>query len=207
MSIGDTFAPRPVVSTTTGFAGRVWDVDSEQVQLPDGVVTRDFVRHPGAVAVMAYDGEGSVYLVHQYRHPVRRDLWEPPAGLLDIDDEDPLIGAKRELEEEADLQAQTWDVLADFYTSPGGSSEAIRIYLARDLSKAAPHNFVREAEEREMTGEWVPLAAILEAISGGHVGCPTLVVGAYALDAAIRSQWATLRPASAPWPARDGIPT
>ncbi len=206
MTIEDVVAPRTVVSTATSFAGKVWAVDTDLIDLPDGVVARDYIRHPGAVAVMAYDGIGSVYLVNQYRHPVRRELWEPPAGLLDVADEDPLVGAKRELAEEADLQAQKWDVLADFYTSPGGSSEAIRIYLARDTSETPQAGrFAREAEELEMTGEWVPLADVLDAISAGRAGCPTLVVGAYALDAAIRSGWETLRSADSPWPGREGI--
>lgn len=208
MTIEDVFAPRPVTSTATSFAGRVWDIDTERVDLSDGVVTRDFVRHPGAVSVIAYDGEGSIYLVNQYRHPVRRELWEPPAGLLDVSGEDPLVGAKRELAEEADLTAATWHVLSDFYSSPGGSSEAIRIYLAQDVSDVPQDaRFTREAEEFEMTGEWVPLVDVLNAISAGRTGCPTLVVGAYALDAAIRSGWATLRPADSPWPGREGIPT
>jgi ADP-ribose pyrophosphatase len=197
-----------VVNTATSFAGKVWDVDTERVDLSDGVVTRDFVRHPGAVAVIAYDGAGAIYLVNQYRHPVRRELWEPPAGLLDVADEDPLLGAKRELAEEAYLTAATWHVLADFYTSPGGSSEAIRIYLARDFADVPEaERFAREAEELEMTGEWVPLAEVLDAISAGRAGCPTLVVGAYALDAALRSGEDTLRPADSQWPGREGIPT
>jgi len=175
--------------------------------LETGAVTREFIRHPGAVAVMVYDGEGAVYLVHQYRHPVRRDLWEPPAGLLDIGGEDPLIAAQRELAEEADLIAATWHVLADFYTSPGGSSEAIRIYVARDVSPVPEADrHAREAEELEMTGAWVPLADVLTAIAAGAVGAPSLTVGAFALDAAIRSGWSTVRAADSPWVARESVP-
>jgi ADP-ribose pyrophosphatase len=185
----------------------VWSVVTEQVAFADGVATRDVVHHPGAVAVMAEADDGRVYLVHQYRHPVRRELWEPPAGLLDIPDEDPLLAAKRELAEEAELVAGTWHVLADLYTTPGGSSEAIRIYRARDLAPVPEgERFLREAEEAEMAGEWFTLDDVLAALAAGTVGSPTLTVGAYALDAARRSGDATVRPADAPWAARDDVP-
>lgn len=207
MDIADVPAPRAVLAAHTAFAGRVWSVVTEHVAFADGPARRDVLHHPGAVAVMVENAEGLIYLVHQYRHPVRRELWEPPAGLLDVADEDPLAAAKRELAEEADLMAAEWHVLADLYTSPGGSSEAIRIYLARGESEIAEdERFARQAEEAEMVGEWVALEDILAAIAAGRACGPTLTVGAYALDAARRSGGATLRPADAPWPARDGVP-
>jgi 8-oxo-dGTP pyrophosphatase MutT (NUDIX family) len=207
MEIADARAPRAVLSAKTAFAGRVWSVVTEVVSLVDGPATRDVLHHPGAVAVMVENEDGSVYLVRQYRHPVRRELWEPPAGLLDIADEDPLAAAKRELAEEADLEAAEWHVLADLYTSPGGSSEVLRIYLARGLTPIAEDaRFSREAEEAEMVGEWVSLEDIFTAIAAGRACGPTLTVGAYALDAARRSGGASLRPAEAPWPAREGVP-
>ncbi|MFO7244545.1 MAG: NUDIX hydrolase, partial [Actinomycetes bacterium] len=187
----------------TVFEGRVWSVVSDVVEYADGPAVREILQHPGAVAVMAEDERGRVFLVRQYRHAVRRELWEPPAGLLDVAGEDPLLAAKRELAEEADLVASTWHVLADLYTSPGGSSEAIRIYLARDVSPVPEEErFQREAEEAEMDGEWVALEDVLDALAAGRVCGPTLTVGAYALDAARRPGGATLRPADAPWGAR-----
>lgn len=185
----------------------MWSIVADTVEFADGPTVREILVHPGAVAVMAQDDAGRVYLVRQYRHAVRRELWEPPAGLLDIADEDPLVAAKRELAEEADLLAKTWHVLADLYTTPGGSSEAIRIYLAQDLSPVPEdERFEREAEEAEMHGEWVGLEDILAALAAGKAGGPTLTVGAYALDAARRSGGATLRPADAPWTGQEGVP-
>lgn len=203
MPLADVPAPRPVKDSRTVFEGRVWSVVSDVVEYADGPAVREILQHPGAVAVMAEDERGRVFLVRQYRHAVRRELWEPPAGLLDVAGEDPLLAAKRELAEEADLVASTWHVLADLYTSPGGSSEAIRIYLARDVSPVPEEErFQREAEEAEMDGEWVALEDVLDALAAGRVCGPTLTVGAYALDAARRSGGATLRPADAPWEAR-----
>ncbi|WP_062213519.1 NUDIX domain-containing protein [Demequina oxidasica] len=199
--LADRRSPRPVIATSTVFEGRVWNVDSDDIDLGEaGRVTRDYVAHPGAVAIFALNERGEVYLVHQYRHPVRSELWEPPAGLLDVEGEALQAAAARELYEEADLRAATWHTLIDFYTSPGGSSEAIRVFLARDISEVPlAERHVREDEEADMGGRWVPLDEVLKAITLGDVACPPLLVGAFALDAARRDGWATLRPADAPW--------
>ena len=197
----DQITPRAVLHSRRAFTGRVWDVTSDLVNLGEsGVVTRDYVHHPGAVAIFAMNSESQVYLVRQYRHPVRTETWEPPAGLLDVRGEDPLEGAKRELHEEADLTAATWNVLIDFFSSPGGSSEGIRVYLARDLTPVPDEErHERDAEERDMVGAWVDVPSILNAISRADIAGPTLLLGAFALDAAIRSDFATLRPADAAW--------
>lgn len=197
----DTDRDVPVVSRTRQFTGAVWDIDSDVIDLGhDVTVTRDYIRHTGAVAIMALNDSGEVYLVKQYRHPVRKECWEPPAGLMDIAGESALGTAKRELWEEADLTAARWDVLVDGYTSPGGSSEGIRIFLARDIAEVPEsERHVREAEEAQMTGAWVPVAEVVEAVLEGRVHSPTIVMGALALDTAIRSDFAAVRPADAAW--------
>ena len=193
--ISDAKRSVPVVDSGTSFRGRVWDVQTDRVELRDGdVVTRDFVRHPGAVAVIPYSPSGEVLLLCQYRHPVGRELWEPPAGLLDIPGEDPLAAAKRELYEEADLRAEEWSVLVDFFTSPGGSSESIRVYLAEKTSDVpAAERFEREAEERDMWSRWVPLDDAVQAVAEGRIASPTAVVGLLALDYALRHDRKPLR--------------
>lgn len=206
-SLADEPREHPIRASRRVFRGRVWDVVSQTVELPSGdTVVRDYVDHPGAVAVMALNDNGEVYLVRQYRHPVRRDLWEPPAGLMDMDGESPQAAAARELWEEADLVATQWHVLADYATSPGGSSEGIRIYLARGLS-AVPESdrFTRQAEEATMVGRWVALDQVLEAGAAGDLWGPTTLVGAFTLDYARRTQWTSLRPADAPWDYEPGI--
>jgi ADP-ribose pyrophosphatase len=204
--IQDRAAPRPVNERDVAFKGRIWDVVTEHVRLAeDAVVARDVIRHPGAVAIVAFREPGEVLLVRQYRHPVGRELWEPPAGLLDVAGEDPLAAAKRELHEEADATAETWDVLVDFFTSPGGSSEAIRIYLAREISEVPrADRFVREAEEKDMIRRWVPVDDVLAGIASGTLQSPTLLMGIFALDAALRAEFATLRSADAPWTRASG---
>jgi 8-oxo-dGTP pyrophosphatase MutT (NUDIX family) len=130
------------------------------------------------------------------------DLWEIPAGLLDIEGEDFVVGAARELAEEADLVAGTWNVLVDFFNSPGSSSEAIRIYLARDLSDVPDHELhVRTDEEAEIELHWTPLDEAVAAVLAGRLHNPSAVVGILAAAAARADGFEHLRPANAPWPA------
>jgi 8-oxo-dGTP pyrophosphatase MutT (NUDIX family) len=198
----DVLAPRPVGSSDVVHHGLVWDVLRDDVDLGDaGTVTREYVSHPGAVGVLALDGSGRVLLLRQYRHPVRHDLWELPAGLLDVHGEPPLEAARRELEEEADLRALRWDTLVDWFSSPGGLDEAIRVFLARDLSDVPHHErFTREHEEADMHVAWVDLDEARDAVLGGRLHNPTAVTGILSAVAARDAGWAPLRPADAPWP-------
>ena len=119
--VSDAPSPRRLLSTEKVYEGRIWDVVSDSFKLTEAgdALTRDYIDHPGAVAVLPINDAGEVLLIRQYRHPVGMDLWEIPAGLLDVEGEDFVVGAARELAEEADLAAGTWNVLADFLTRPG----------------------------------------------------------------------------------------
>lgn len=161
----------------TAFDGAIWSVQRETFTLEDGQLTREFVDHPGAVAVVAIDDEERVCLIRQYRHPVRSELWEIPAGLLDVPGESLVDAARRELAEEADLRAEDWSVLIDQYPTPGSSSESIRIFLARGLQEIpAEQRHEREAEEAHMIRRWVPLDdAVTAALNGGLHNANTLI--------------------------------
>jgi ADP-ribose pyrophosphatase len=193
-----------VVGSQHHYRGWVIDVHTDEVRMPDGTVAkRDVVDHSGAVAVLAMDSDENVVMVRQYRHPVRAHLLELPAGLLDIADEDALTAAKRELHEEAALTAEDWSVLLDLYTSPGMSSEAIRVYLARGLDQV-PHDerFEAEHEEITMTVEKVALDhAVAMALSGTLTNGPA-VAGVLAAYVARSQDWKPLRPANSVWAAR-----
>jgi ADP-ribose pyrophosphatase len=180
----------------------VWDVARDTVDLGEaGVHQREYVQHTGAVGILALDDDDRVLLVEQYRHPVGMTLWELPAGLLDVDGEAPLHAARRELAEEADLRAERWDVLVDWFNSPGGSTEALRLYLARGLSPVPDAELhQREGEELGMTTRWVPLEQARDAVLAGALHNPGAVVGILAASEARAQEWRTLRPADAPWP-------
>ncbi|WP_060179952.1 NUDIX domain-containing protein [Streptomyces sp. IMTB 1903] len=206
MNIKDTAESWETLSTRRPFQGAKTAVDSDEVRMPDGsTARRDYQVHPGSVCVLALDGEGRVLVLSQYRHPVRRRLWELPAGLLDVPGENPLLGAQRELYEEAHAKAEDWRVLVDFYASPGGSDEAIRVFLARGVSEADGERYCEsDSEEADMEVAWVPLAELVQGILAGELGNPGLVAGVLALSAALAREGGVdaLRPALAPWPAR-----
>lgn len=191
----DRTAPRPVLERTTLHRGKVFDLVSETADLGDSQVVREFVDHPGAVAVIALDDAGRVLLLQQYRHPVRSELWEPPAGLRDVDGEPPHVTAARELEEEADLRAATWHRLVEVYTTPGACNELIQVFLARDVSEVPEsQRFAREDEEAGIVPVWVPLDEAVTAVLAGRVHSPSGAVGVLAAAAARDRGWSTLRP-------------
>ena len=203
-SLADEAVVNEIVASEPLVDGRVWDVRRDSVDLGDGqTVVRDFVVHPGAVGVLALDDAERVLLVRQYRHPVGMALWEPVAGLLDVADESPLTGAARELVEEAGLVAERWDVLVDLETSPGGSSETIRCYLARGLAPAPGGRPVGEGEERDMAFTWVPLDDAVDAVLHGRFTAPLTVAGVLAAYASRAGGWQSLRTADVAWPQRD----
>lgn len=201
-TLRDQVGPKPVRSSSVVFSGRIWDVVSEDVDLGEaGTVTREFTRHPGAVGILALDDEGRVPLVYQYRHPVAMSLWELPAGLLDVPGEPPALAAARELAEEADLQAAQWHTLIDWMLSPGGTSEAFRLFLAQDLSPVPDHErHVRDGEELGMPTRWFDLDEVHAAVLAGQLHSPSLIVGVLTARAARAGGWASLRPADDPWP-------
>lgn len=201
----DRHDPRPVLREEVPYRGMVWDVQRDSFDLGDaGVLTREYLQHPGAVVIACYrqvHGRPQLLMIQQYRHPVGSYEWELPAGLLDVAGEHPHAAAVRELAEEVDLTADSWHVLADFYSSPGAMNEALRIYLARDLApvpRADRHE--REAEELGMPTAWVDLGDAVTAALSGRINNAGAVVGALAVEAARARDFATLRPADTPWP-------
>ncbi|MDQ1721953.1 MAG: 8-oxo-dGDP phosphatase [Pseudonocardiales bacterium] len=192
-----------VVSTERRFDGAVFDVRTDAVRMPDGTVAdRDVITHPGSVAILALDSADNVVMVRQYRHPVGHELLELPAGLLDVDGEPALTSARRELFEEAALAAGDWAVLLDMWTSPGMSDEAIRVYLARELTAVAEQDkFAPEHEEISMTVERYPLDELVRMALAGELLNATAVAGVLAAWAARAEGWSRLRPAEAAWQA------
>jgi 8-oxo-dGTP pyrophosphatase MutT (NUDIX family) len=144
-------------------SGRIIQVSTERLRYANGrEYDLDFVRHPGAAAVVAVDDAGRVCVVRQYRHGIMDFLWEIPAGKLDSNEE-PQICAVRELAEETGVRARRWTSLGRYLPAPGIFNEVIHLYLARDLDvgAAAP-----DADE-ELELQWLPLSeAAAKVLSG-----------------------------------------
>lgn len=191
----------PVTGSEELAAGSVVQVRRDIVTMPDGQqVGREIVEHPGAVGIVALDEDGQVLLIRQYRHPAGRELWEIPAGLRDVAGEPLSTTARRELLEEAGYQAAHWQVLADFFTSPGISSERLRVFLARGLTRVpdAERGYVPDHEEAHLSVEWAPLDVVVSRILAGNLHNGVMMVGVLAALAARASGFAGLRDAEAP---------
>ena len=193
---------REVLARTNRVRAAKWDIVTDQVRLDsETVVARDLVMHPGAVGIVALDDNDLVTLIRQYRHPVAAELWEIPAGLLDEPGEPPLRTAQRELVEEVGLTASTWHTVIDIYSSPGMSSETVRVFLARGLIAVDPA--LRPApldEERDLVVRQVHLDVAVEQVLAGGVRNSLAVVALLATAAARSAGWQRLLPADHPWP-------
>jgi 8-oxo-dGDP phosphatase len=201
VNVADTPAHWEVVSRKVLARSRLVTVRSDEVRTPDDdVAERDVVLHPGAVAVLALDASGQILMIRQYRHPVERLLWEIPAGLRDVAGEDPWVTAQRELTEETGYRARDWRLLADYYSSPGFSTERLRVYLARDLEAvpAAERHFVPKDEEAHLLLAWLPLDEAVRKVFAGELHNGPAALAIMAGYAARSEGFDRLRPADAP---------
>lgn len=179
--VDEPLNPR-IVSTNLDFTGRVWNVRRDVFEYNGHELTRDYVDHPGAVAVLVLDDDDRVLLIQQYRHPVRSRDWEIPAGLLDIEGEDPLVASQRELAEEVDLVAADWSPLVTFNSSPGGSNEVITVFLARGIS-ATTNSYHRTEEEADIVVRWAPIEEVVAGVLAGDLRNSILAIAVLAAHA------------------------
>src|SRR3974390_374494 len=201
MNISDSVEHWPVVSSAELTRSRLVTVRSDQVRTPENqLAERDVVLHPGAVAALALDAADRILMIRQYRHPVGRLLWEIPAGLRDVAGEDPGVPAQRELIEETGYRARDWRVLADSYSSPGFSTERLRIFLARDLEAvpAAERQFVPRDEEAHLQLGWLPLDEAVRKVFAGELHNGPAILAIMAGYTARSEGFDRLRPADAP---------
>ncbi|GAB1511186.1 NUDIX domain-containing protein [Actinophytocola sp. KF-1] len=186
-----------VLSTEDVYIGRIIALRVDEVAMPGGGhAKREVVEHHGAVSIVALDDDDQVTLIHQYRHPLGRRIWELPAGLIDHLGEDPLESAKRELVEEVGLAAEHWSVLVDVAASPGFTDEVIRVFLATGLS-VVDRELLGD-EEADLVVRKVPLAEAVRMALAGEIVNGASVSGILAAQA-VRTSGVAPRPTDAPW--------
>jgi 8-oxo-dGTP pyrophosphatase MutT (NUDIX family) len=191
-----------VLNSAEVYRGRRFALRRDEVVMPGGEpAVREVLVHPGAVVIAAVDEVDRIVLVRQYRHPIGRFQWEIPAGLLDVDGEPALAAARRELAEETGLQATEWHTLTDLATSPGISSETVRVFLARGLSDVddADRYVAHGDEEADMTVERIALDDAVKRVLAGELINAATVAGVLAAARACDDDWRGLRAADAPW--------
>ena len=161
------------------YEGHLGSVRVDRVRMPDGEVKpREIADHLDAVAIVALDDDGHVVLVRQYRHALGRYLLEIPAGVLDVDDEDPVDAVRRELAEETGMTCDEVSELLCFANSAGWSTETTRLYLARHVRPGRlPEGFTPEAEEADMEVVRLPLGEAVAMAERGEVPDAKTLVG------------------------------
>jgi ADP-ribose pyrophosphatase len=174
MPIGDLPESWPVASSADLHRDDwVVALRADQVSRPGDDRSTTFrrlvVEHPGAAVVLAIDEQERVCCLGQYRHPAQQRFVELPAGIIDVPGEDPLEVARRELCEEAELQAEEWTHLLSVWASPGITTERHHLYLARGLSPADRGDFEPSHEEAEMELFWAPFGELYDAVLAGRL--------------------------------------
>lgn len=155
------------------FKGRIIEVRVDRVSLPNGQEsTREIVMHGGAVAVVPLDEQGNIWMVRQYRKPIEKVMLEIPAGTLERG-EDPLVCARRELQEETGMTAKQWEKVTSYYSAPGFCNEILHIFLATGLEHGVSHPDDDEFVETVR----VPLGSAYEMIFCGDIADGKSIIG------------------------------
>lgn len=170
------------IAARRAYDGRLISVRVDEVELSDGRRTsREVVEHPGAVAILAWDGE-RLAVVRQWRHPAGAEMIEIPAGTLDPGEE-PRATAERELAEECGLAAAAWEAGPRFFTAPGFCDELMHLFLATDLADASAE--AEDDEEIELS--WLTLGEAEAAVDDGRIVDAKTIAGLGWLARRLRS--------------------
>lgn len=163
------------LSTEPIFQGKVISLQVDTVRLPNGkTATREIVKHPGAVAVLAILDD-RLLVVEQYRKPLEKSQVEIPAGKLDPNEE-PIEAARRELEEETGYRCNDIRHVSSFYTSPGFANEILHLYIAEGLTKGE----VNLDEDEFLECEAITLEEAKQLMSEGRISDAKTITAVYA---------------------------
>jgi len=190
-TFGDDPLEEHVVERRVVHRGRYLEFRVDTMERADGSGgTRDVVGHPGAIAVLALDGDRRLLLVRQWRLPAARAMLEIPAGTLDLHDgvtEDPDLAARRELEEETGHRAATWRKLSEFWTAPGFATELMHLYLATGLAGADGDDRLSPDEDERLELRRVSIPDALAMVDAGEIIDAKTILGVLWLDRLARA--------------------
>lgn len=173
------------IASTQAYSGNFLHIQSDQVRLPNGkTATREYVRHPGAVVILAMMDDGKFLLERQFRYPLNRVFIEFPAGKIDPQ-EDPLECAKRELREETGYTARHWQFVCTIHNAIAYTDEHLEIYLAQGL--VAGTASLDEGEFLDVFAASVP--ELLRWIREGKVTDVKTIIGAFWLEKLVAGDW------------------
>ncbi|WP_274364432.1 NUDIX hydrolase [Paenibacillus thermotolerans] len=165
----------PTIGTKQVFKGRIISLQVDEVLLPGGATsTREIIKHPGAVAVIALV-DGKLLTVEQYRKPLEKFQVEIPAGKLDAG-EDPAEAARRELREETGYTCETMTLLHSVPTSPGFADEIVHIYVADGLTPGE----AQPDEDEYLSAEALSMADAERYIAEGRISDAKTIIAYYA---------------------------
>ena len=174
------------INSETFYHGRIIDLIIEDVEDVSGNTRkREIVSHPGGSVVVPLLDTGDVMLVRQYRYPHKKFILEVPAGKLEPN-EDPLLAAQRELQEETGYTASTYEKLTTMFTTPGFCNEVLHIYLATGLKKSELGQNLDEGEQ-SLTVECLPLSTVVEMIVHGDIGDSKTIAGILLTERKLKS--------------------
>lgn len=161
------------------YRGKILNLGLETIDLPNGEAAElEIARHPGGAAVVALDDQDRVCLLRQYRHAADGWLWELPAGKLEPN-EPPFGTARRELSEEAGVEAERWTELGAMHSSPGILTEIIHLYLADGLRQSALDHETHEVIEIH----WLPFEHALDWCRDGTITDAKTLIGLFRAQA------------------------
>jgi len=190
-TFGDDPLEEHVVERQVVHRGRYLEFRVDTMERADGSGgTRDVVGHPGAIAVLALDGDRRLLLVRQWRIPAAQAMLEIPAGTLDVHDgvtEDPDLAARRELEEETGHRAATWRKLSEFWTAPGFATELMHLYLATGLAGADGDDRLSPDEDERLELRRVSIPDALAMVDTGEIIDAKTILGVLWLDRLARA--------------------
>jgi ADP-ribose pyrophosphatase len=174
-----------LISSESVFEGRLLKVHRDTVRLPDGgTATREYIKHPGAVVILAQPDPHSVLMERQFRYPVGRHFIELPAGKIDAG-EKPLATAQRELHEECGYRAASWRRIATLHPCIGYADECMEMFLAKDLTHIG--NKLDEGEFLEVMT--VPLEQAVAWVRDGVITDPKTALGLLWAEKIARGEW------------------